>query len=100
MLQLECVVRCSADRQRSLCSYPELITVAAFILDRLRRLAPASAVVYNGLPLNETLILDGAGRLCVKEANTLYLVRQGSQCLISSVQGVVAEQECACRGAR
>ena len=89
-----------------MCSYPELIAVAAFILDRLRRLAPASAVVYNAMPLNETLILDGAGRLCVKEANTLYLVRRDlspstktMQCLISS-QDITAEEECACRGAR
>ena len=61
-----------------MCRYPELINVAAFILDRLRRLAPASSAVYNSMPLNESVIGDRAGRLCVKEANTLYLVMPDS----------------------
>ena len=55
------------------CRYGDLIPVAAFVQNRLRRLAPGAAV-YNGIPLFESLVLDGHDRLCIKETNTLYLV--------------------------
>ena len=56
------------------CRYAELIPVATYMLDRLKQLN-ASDSVYNGLPLDETLIFDeGTGRLCMQEENTLYNV--------------------------
>ena len=47
---------------------------AAFMLNRLKRLAPGQAGYY-GLPLGARLVDDGAQRLCLMEGRTLYLVR-------------------------
>lgn len=44
------------------------------MLNRLRALSSSNETTYNGLPLNETLIDDGSGQLCMQEANTLYNV--------------------------
>ena len=44
------------------------------MLNRLRALSSSNETMYNGLPLNETLIDDGSGQLCMQEANALYNV--------------------------
>jgi hypothetical protein len=44
------------------------------MLNRLRALSSSNETTYNGLPLNETLIDDGSGQLCMQEANALYNV--------------------------
>ena len=53
--------------------FPELVPAAKFLRERLQRLVP-NATVYNGLSLNESLVLDGSGGLCIQEPNTLYQV--------------------------
>jgi len=52
--------------------------VATYVLNRLSALNSGD-MLYNGMPLNEGLIDDGSGRLCMQETNTLYNV----SCLIS-----------------
>ena len=43
------------------------------MMDRLRKLNPNDTSYYN-LPLDEGLIDDGDGRLCIQESSTLYNV--------------------------
>ena len=43
------------------------------MINRLKAVSPNVTTYYN-LPLNEALIDDGSGRLCLQEGNTLYNV--------------------------